>query len=80
MSESYKTKDIFIAATLNALDINPSNITITYTEGRMIAFFEYEDKDKVLSIIQDYFENKLRIEPLKLFNSLKSMKSRIYSN
>lgn len=75
------TTDIYIASTLSALDIQPEKVTFEFDGKRNIGSFIYiKNLKKIAQIIKNYFDHNLKIEPQKLFYSLKNLKTRLYSN
>jgi hypothetical protein len=73
--ELYKTKDIYIAATLFACDFEFEETEWTSEE----CFFVFRDKDKAEEAVRKYFTNELRVSPRLLFDSFKNIKALLYN-
>lgn len=42
-------------------------------------WFEFEDTDDLQKTVSDFWSGKVKVEPQKLFNQLKMIKTRIYN-
>lgn len=71
----YKTKDLYLATTLVALDYPLNKLE---KEGA-IFFFVFPKDPKLESEIDRYWTGKLLIDPMKLFNAFKTLKARMYN-
>jgi len=72
----YKTSDLILVTTLSLYF--PIEATNKDNSGRMLFIFKRsQDFDKLLN---SFWRGELRVEPQKIFNQLKTIKSRIYAN
>lgn len=77
----YSTRDLFLASTLAALDIYPSDVKKVVVDGKKVAMFEYtKELAKITKTIKKYYDKELRVDPQSLFYSMKQLKNRIYDN
>lgn len=82
--EIYKTKDIYLASTLLALEFP---IDKTTKEGNQTFFhfrikrepFIVGDSFTIDKAIKAYWDKTIKINPLSLFNAFKELKNRIYN-
>jgi hypothetical protein len=76
----YTTKDLSVASVLSSLEIQPDKVNYEFDGKRNIGFFIYtKNIKKINKIVEDYFNQSLKIEPNKLFYAMKSLKTRLYS-
>lgn len=73
----YETSDLLLAATLQAHGLSIA-ATEWATSNRCNFFFE--DSKELQEIIALFWQQKLRLEPNRLFSSLKTVKARLYSS
>ena len=71
----YKTSDFSLASTLQA--VYEPLIDIDRTNPKR-AEFCFRGSPELRKIITDYWNKKLRIEPLTFFDSIKTLKRRLY--
>ncbi len=71
------TYDLNISAVLVALG-HPLDHLERQQNGRALFFFK--SSPAVKKIAQNYWKQEIRINPQKLFDSLKFLKNRLYSN
>jgi hypothetical protein len=67
-----------LAVILIASDINLLRIDKSEEDKRKI--FVFEDSEKLQLLIEAYWNKTLRLEPTRLFDELKNLKSRIYES
>lgn len=73
----FQTQDLNLSAVLIAQGFNLKQV-IKNPDGKSTFFFA--GSEKIGSIIQDYWSNNLLVNPQEIFNALKLLKNRIYSN
>lgn len=71
----YKTRDLFLATVLKKSDIPLIRLDID-NDGRGVFIFKASDEISAISF--DYYNRTLKMEPLGLFDTLKSLKSIIF--
>jgi len=73
----FATTDIVLATTLQFFG-NEINSIEKDSSGKSIFYFKrVDDQD---TIIQNFWSQKLKVEPINFFNSLRVVKSRLYGN
>lgn len=76
----YSTQDIYLAATLSALDYYLTEID--QIEGKFIFVFDKVSKETSLDTIEldtnEYWAGNILIDPKRLFSEFKSLKARMY--
>lgn len=75
--KQFQTQDLNLSAVLIAHGFNLKQVTKN-PNGKSTFFFA--SSKKIESTIQDYWSNNLLVNPQEIFNALKLLKSRIYSN
>lgn len=70
----WKTRDIYLAATL--ITLNYPIKRITTSDGK--AYFWFEKSDQISVAKKLFWEERHRVEPRRLLNNLKGLKGRIY--
>ena len=75
MSENYSTYDMNLASILS---VKYSLIEIVNEDGR--GRFIFEDSDDLRQFVQDFWDRKLTIDPIALFDAIKLVKNRLYSS
>lgn len=75
--ELFTTYDLNLTAVLYALGFPLAEVRKN-TKGK--ALFCFKKSLKLDQVIAKYWKEDLKINPQKLFNSIKSIKNRIYSN
>ncbi len=71
------TYDLNISAVLVALG-HPLDHIERKTTGK--ALFYFKASPAIKKVVQDYWKQEIKINPQKLFDSLKFLKNRLYSN
>jgi hypothetical protein len=71
----YSTNDLALAATLS-LWVSLDSIDQSPETKR--ATFNFERSDLLNGLIEDYWHNKLQVEPQAFFNNLRNIKTRLY--
>lgn len=71
----FKTSDLHIASVLIALAY-PLNRIERQSSGRAIFFFK--DTPSVQAVIQDFWDQKLLVNPQTIFDALKLLKNRLH--
>ena len=74
-TETYSTQDFYLSAFLNA----KGQAVIDYERQRNITHFQFEKTRELLSLVQEYFADQATVSPVRYGNSIKSLKSLIYS-
>lgn len=74
--EDFSTSDMGLAITLLALD--KEMVGIDRSSKR--AEFIFKEDESLGKFKEDYFNHKLRIDPLKFWNNSKMLKARLYDN
>ncbi len=77
MSKNFSTYDLGLATVLITLDYNL--IKLDKTNPKKIRFVFEEDK-KIEKVMVDYWNDKIKLPALSLFNNQKMLKNRIYTN
>ena len=77
LDEDFFTTDLNVSAVLVALG-HPLDRIERQTNGKALFFFR--PSSAVKKIVQDYWKQEIKINPQKLFDSLKFLKNRLYSN
>ena len=75
MNQNYKTKCQFLASTLYAQGFLIESIERINGE----CFFIFENKKNAEKIVRKYYSSDLKVDPRKLFNSFKDIKSMIFN-
>lgn len=70
----YRTKDYNIASTLYALSCKLDSSEVI----KGVCFFVFEDEDNCLKIRKSLFDNRLKVNPMVLFDAQRTIKSIIY--
>lgn len=73
--KNYETRDIYLATILKQSGINL--IKCENQSGRGI--FVFENSEKIDEIVRSYFNDKLKTNPRKTFDTWKSLKSMAFS-
>lgn len=73
----FTTNDLALSSALLALNFTICDLD--FTDPRKATFVFVEDQD-LREAIQDYWNNKLLVNPRTYFNTLKDLKSRIYTH
>jgi len=71
----YKTKDLYVASLLFCLGVKLQKAE--KTDG--ILFFYFNDKEDCDDVMSDFYNRKIKIEPLKFIESIKIAKGFIYN-
>jgi hypothetical protein len=74
--ESFNTKDLGLGAFILAKGCNITNIR---RDGK-VCYFYFEDKDYCEELKDDYLKNRGYIDAFTYFESMKSLKSRIFND
>jgi len=74
---TFSTFDLGLAAALSTLGYELKGLD--RSNPRKIKFIFEQDK-RIERIIENYFNDKLKVSALSLLNSLKNLKNRIYSD
>lgn len=75
--KQFETQDLNLSAVLIAKGFELSEV-IKSNYGK--ATFCFDSQSEIQEVIQQYWNNKLLINPQELFHALKLLKNRIYSN
>lgn len=75
--ESFITSDLVLASTLSALNFQV--IDLDRSDESRIGFV-FEDTEELQEVVNKFWKEELRLEPLMLFNSMKLLKRRLFSN
>lgn len=75
--KKFKTYDIFLSSVL--LTLNYELLELDKSNPRKVCFLFKKEKD-IEQIAQDYFNDKIKVSALALFNNQKNLKNRIYSD
>jgi len=76
MNQNFSTYDLGLATVLITLDYKL--LELDKTNPKKVRFVFKEEKD-IEGIMVDYFNNKIKLPALILFNNQKNLKNRIYS-
>jgi hypothetical protein len=74
-TDTYSTQDFYLSAFLVAKDYP----VVAYDRQRNITQFQFEKTSELLLLVQEYFSGKGIINPVRYGNSIKNLKSLIYS-
>jgi hypothetical protein len=77
MNQNFSTYDLGLATVLVTLEYELLKLDKTNPKKVRFVFKEEGDIEKVMI---DYFNNKIKLPALTLFNNQKNLKNRIYSN
>ncbi len=77
MSKNFSTYDLGLATVLITLDYNL--IKLDKTNPKKIRFV-FEEDNKIEKVMVDYWNDKVKLPALSLFNNQKMLKNRIYTN
>ena len=72
---TYSTQDFYLSAFLNA----KGHAVIDYERQRNVTYFQFEKTSELLMLVQQYFADSAVVNPVRYGNSIKSLKSLIYS-
>jgi hypothetical protein len=75
--EEFTTQDLNLCAVLISRGFNLNNL-IKDSTGK--ATFNFNNSESLQNTIHQYWNNELLVNPQDLFNALKFLKNRIYSN
>jgi hypothetical protein len=75
--KQFETQDLNLSAVLIAKGFELTEV-IKNNYGK--ATFCFDSTQEIQDVIQQYWNNKLLINPQELFHALKLLKNRIYSN
>lgn len=75
--KEFQTQDLNLSAVLIARGFTLQQV-IKNPDGKSTFFFA--GSKNIESTIQDYWSNNLLVNPQEIFNALKLLKNRIYSN
>jgi hypothetical protein len=73
----FETSDIFLAASLQACGFPV--IDLAWNDAKRCVL-RFKDSPHLQEVVSKFWEERLTLEPQKLFGSLKSLKARIYSS
>lgn len=76
-SKEFQTQDLNLSAVLIAQGFNLQKV-VKNPDGK--STFCFANRKDIASFIDAYWRNELLINPQELFNALKLLKNRIYSN
>lgn len=76
-NQAFQTQDLNLSAVLIAKGFILESVLKNFTGKSTFCFSQ--DKE-ITEVIQQYWNNKLLINPQELFNALKLLKNRIYSD
>jgi len=77
MNQNFSTYDLGLATVLITLGYELLELERTNTKKVRFVFREEKEIEKVMI---DYFNDKIKLPALTLFNNQKNLKNRIYSN
>lgn len=77
LTENFSTFDLGLAATLVTLEHKISEIDKTNI-GK--CKFSFKEDDRIDRDVNDFWNGDLRINPQKLFDNMKALKNRLYSD
>ncbi len=75
--ELFSTHDLALSSSLLSLGFTLCDLDFTDPKKATFIFVENEE---VQLAIQDYWDGKLRVNPRTYFNTLKDLKSRLYTH
>lgn len=73
----FTTYDLNLAAVLLCHDVPLDKITKNEEKK---ALFHFKHTEKLNKLMQDYWDQKLKVNPQQLFSNLEHLKNPIYSN
>lgn len=76
-SDYYSTSDLNLSSTLVALGFSPDSVE---RSNRNKVCFLFKPSEPLSKTIESYWNDSLKISPIKLFNAQKLLKNRIYSD
>jgi len=74
--KTYKTSDLPLATTLLYFDFVLSSLD--KTDSKRVIFI-FQKTSKLEKVIDDYWKGKIEVEPQKIFQIQKGLKTRLYS-
>jgi len=77
MSKNFSTYDLGLATVL--VTLNYKLIKLDKTNPKKVRFVFEEDK-KIEQVMMDYWNDKMKLSALALFNNQKMLKNRIYTD
>jgi hypothetical protein len=72
----YKTNDFALSASLLAMNFKVQKLE-KLGSGRVVFYFE--NSNNLLEAVDDYWQDKLAINPKTFFNAQKELKARMYA-
>lgn len=76
---NFSTRDITLVATLKTLGHEVLFVEFQFENGRDVGYFSFENSQKLDKNLQDFYNNKILVEPKSFMGELKSAKSRVTS-
>lgn len=73
----YSTNDLALAAALSVRGFSVQKIHFKRNDRR--AFFDFVDTSQLRKAVDDYWTDKLAVNPKAYFDALKHIKTRIYA-
>jgi hypothetical protein len=74
--DNYKTQDFYLCGFIVA----SGHQVLSYDRQRGITIFEFERTDELSQLVREYYADHATVSPIRYGNSLKNLKSIIYSN
>lgn len=72
----YKTNDFALSASLLAMNFKVQKLE-KLGSGRVVFYFE--NNDDLMNTVEDYWQDRLTINPKTFFNAQKELKARMYA-
>lgn len=77
----FTTHDLCLAATLVTLDFNLNELRREEDGKRtLFVFGNNQSSDIEKDVMNDYWNSKVTVEPIKFFQSIRTIKNRLYNN
>ena len=74
-TDAYSTQDFYLSAFL----LTKGHPVVDYERSRNITTFQFEKTSELLSLVQDFYSEQGVVNAIRFGNSIKNLKSLIYS-
>ena len=74
-TDTYSTQDFYLSALL----VTKGHSVIDYERQRNITQFQFEKTSELLTLVQEYFSDRVTVSPVRYGNAIKNLKSLIHS-
>jgi hypothetical protein len=74
-TDTYSTQDFYLSALL----VTKGHPVVDYERQRNITQFQFEKTSELLTLVQEYFSDRVTVSPVRYGNAIKNLKSLIHS-